>query len=297
MRYDDTDLQDRLAGEYVLGTLPERTRRRFETLMHPRPEIRERVVEWQGYLGPLDEEIVPVEPPCPDRRGGAAHADRQVTACEPGACGCLKWRRRGWRASRTDPLFRTMGRPEGTAGALSRRNVRPFVLGEHGEKEDRHVGMSIKVQDAIAAAFSAPGRATRTFRKPPPRATPHSGSSASSDTPAMRSSSLMPTAAARRRNSGVSTTVWRHFGTIIYTSLTHMPMTHPFRTVSPNNIGFFAAVRLRRPFCGTSERHIRDRGRLPAPRPVRQGRGAASLRPARRTQSMTRALQSRYEVA
>ena len=66
MRYDDTDLQDRqdrLAGEYVLGTLPERTRHRFETLMHGRPEIRERVVEWQGYLGPLDEEIVPVEPP------------------------------------------------------------------------------------------------------------------------------------------------------------------------------------------------------------------------------------------
>ena len=63
MRYDDTDLQDRLAGEYVLGTLPERTRRRFVTLMHARPEIRERVVEWQGYLGPLDEEIVSVEPP------------------------------------------------------------------------------------------------------------------------------------------------------------------------------------------------------------------------------------------
>ena len=39
MRYDDTDLQDRLAGEYVLGTLPERTRRRFETLMHASPYI------------------------------------------------------------------------------------------------------------------------------------------------------------------------------------------------------------------------------------------------------------------
>ena len=76
---------------------------------------------------------------------------------------------------------------------------------EHGEKEDRHVVMSIKVQDAKAAALSAPGRATRTFRKPPPRATPHSGSSASSDTTAVRSSSLMSTAAARRRNSGVST--------------------------------------------------------------------------------------------
>ena len=63
MRYDDPELQDRLAGEYVLGTLPERTRRRFETLMHSKPEMRVRVVEWQAYLAPLDEETTPVEPP------------------------------------------------------------------------------------------------------------------------------------------------------------------------------------------------------------------------------------------
>ncbi len=63
MRYDDPDLQDRLAGEYVLGTLPVRTKRRFETLMRGRPDIRERVIEWQSYLGPLDEETAPVEPP------------------------------------------------------------------------------------------------------------------------------------------------------------------------------------------------------------------------------------------
>lgn len=63
MRYDDPDLQDRLAGEYVLGTLPARTKRRLEALMNIRPEIRERVVEWQGYLGPLDEETASIEPP------------------------------------------------------------------------------------------------------------------------------------------------------------------------------------------------------------------------------------------
>lgn len=128
-------------------------------------------------------------------------------------------------------------------GSLGLRNVRPFVLGKHGEKEDRYLVMSIKVQDAIAAALSAPGARNPDLPQAPPRATPHSGSSASSDTTDMRSSSLMPTAAARRRNSGVSTTVWRRFGKTIYTPLTHMSMTHPFRTVSPNNIGFFAAVR------------------------------------------------------
>ena len=63
MRYDDPGLQDRLAGEYVLGTLPAGTKRRFEPLMNSKREIRERVVEWQGYLGLLDEATAPVEPP------------------------------------------------------------------------------------------------------------------------------------------------------------------------------------------------------------------------------------------
>ena len=63
MRYDDPELQDRLAGEYALGTLRGPARQRFEALMRTRPELQDRVDEWQQDLAPLDEDTSAVEPP------------------------------------------------------------------------------------------------------------------------------------------------------------------------------------------------------------------------------------------
>jgi len=63
MRYRQPELQERLAGEYVLGTLQGRARRRFEHLLAERPELADRVSAWQARLEPLNEELAPVTPP------------------------------------------------------------------------------------------------------------------------------------------------------------------------------------------------------------------------------------------
>ncbi len=63
MRYDDPDLQERLAGEYVVGALQGPARRRFEALMRTRPALRARVDAWEDRLTPLAEETAARKPP------------------------------------------------------------------------------------------------------------------------------------------------------------------------------------------------------------------------------------------
>jgi anti-sigma-K factor RskA len=63
MRYDNPELRERLAGEYVLGTLPRRARQRFRRLMAADPELAELVGDWTRRLGPLDETTPAEEPP------------------------------------------------------------------------------------------------------------------------------------------------------------------------------------------------------------------------------------------
>ena len=63
MRYDNPELQEALAGEYVVGALQGPARRRFEALMRTRPALRRRVEAWEDRLTPLAEETPPREPP------------------------------------------------------------------------------------------------------------------------------------------------------------------------------------------------------------------------------------------
>lgn len=56
------EVADRLAAEYVLGTLRGGARRRFETLMGAHPMLRGAVVRWQDRLQPLSEVVPPVTP-------------------------------------------------------------------------------------------------------------------------------------------------------------------------------------------------------------------------------------------
>jgi anti-sigma-K factor RskA len=63
MRYDNAELRRQLAGEYVLGTLPHRARRRFERLMAADPGLAQLVGEWADRLGPLDDATPAAEPP------------------------------------------------------------------------------------------------------------------------------------------------------------------------------------------------------------------------------------------
>lgn len=62
MRYTNPQLVQRLASEYVLGTLSGRARRRFERLMMDSYQVRSAVWHWERQLSPLAEAAGRVQP-------------------------------------------------------------------------------------------------------------------------------------------------------------------------------------------------------------------------------------------
>ncbi|HXX82762.1 MAG TPA: anti-sigma factor [Casimicrobiaceae bacterium] len=78
MRLDAPAIVDALAAEYVLGTLPARTRRRLTNLMRFNRGLADAVHAWEERLLPLAEGVAPVAPPSRvwaqirERIGGAA---------------------------------------------------------------------------------------------------------------------------------------------------------------------------------------------------------------------------------
>jgi anti-sigma-K factor RskA len=62
MDYSRPELADRLAAEYVAGTLRGPARRRFESLLPAHPLLREATRAWEGRLMPLTAAIAPVQP-------------------------------------------------------------------------------------------------------------------------------------------------------------------------------------------------------------------------------------------
>jgi anti-sigma-K factor RskA len=62
MDYGRRELADRLAAEYVLGTLHGPARRRFESLLAAHPALRSAVAQWQARLAPLAGSVEPVQP-------------------------------------------------------------------------------------------------------------------------------------------------------------------------------------------------------------------------------------------
>jgi anti-sigma-K factor RskA len=62
MDYSRPELADRLAAEYVTGTLRGAARRRFESLLPAHPNLRNAVREWQDRLMPLTLSIAPQTP-------------------------------------------------------------------------------------------------------------------------------------------------------------------------------------------------------------------------------------------
>lgn len=63
MRYRDPQLRDKLAAEYVLGTLRGQARARFESLMHYDPALRVLVADWESKLTPLARAGSDIAPP------------------------------------------------------------------------------------------------------------------------------------------------------------------------------------------------------------------------------------------
>lgn len=63
MRYDDDELQDLLAAEWVLGSLRGAARRRMATLMRTRPALRRRVQAWEAHWLALELRAPRERPP------------------------------------------------------------------------------------------------------------------------------------------------------------------------------------------------------------------------------------------
>lgn len=59
MKYDQPELQTRLAAEYVLGTLHGRARTRFERLLAEQPGLRDHVSAWEQRLTPWAMAVKP----------------------------------------------------------------------------------------------------------------------------------------------------------------------------------------------------------------------------------------------
>ena len=63
MNVDNPELIERLAAEYVLGTLRGRARQRFERWLAEYPAVRSAVWRWEARLGDLAAEVPQAEPP------------------------------------------------------------------------------------------------------------------------------------------------------------------------------------------------------------------------------------------
>ena len=68
MKSANRELVDRLAAEYVLGTLRHRARRRFERWLLS-PQVGAIVKAWEGRLAGLEPQLKPVTPPATVWRG------------------------------------------------------------------------------------------------------------------------------------------------------------------------------------------------------------------------------------
>jgi len=78
MNYNRPDLRDRLASEYVLGTLHGRARARFQQLLKDDPQLRASVAFWERELVPMG---APLSVPAPSAKLWAGIA-RQISPRE-----------------------------------------------------------------------------------------------------------------------------------------------------------------------------------------------------------------------
>ena len=63
MKFANEALRNKLAAEYVLGTMSARARRRFEINLKENPALRRAVVQWENRLTPLALALPEIEPP------------------------------------------------------------------------------------------------------------------------------------------------------------------------------------------------------------------------------------------
>lgn len=89
-RYSNPQLREKLAAEYVIGTLRGRARARFQALLRYDPGLREIVAQWEARLTPLAAAADGIAPPA---RVWHAVADRIAGAARGGTrAGLAFWR-------------------------------------------------------------------------------------------------------------------------------------------------------------------------------------------------------------
>jgi anti-sigma-K factor RskA len=89
MRYDDPELRERLAAEYVLGTMPTRSRRRLEQLIARDRALAQAIGAWADLLAPIDTAMPTEQPPARVWRGIEARIAAPAPAAAPAAAGWL----------------------------------------------------------------------------------------------------------------------------------------------------------------------------------------------------------------
>lgn len=110
MNYARPDLADRLAAEYVLGTLQGPARRRFAALLPAHPALRAAVARWEQMLHPLAAVVAPAQPP--------AQVWQAIEARVHGGDGAAPAAARASAAGRS-PWWRTLGFWRGWAGVAT----------------------------------------------------------------------------------------------------------------------------------------------------------------------------------
>lgn len=94
MNYDAHPQLDRLAAEYVLGTMPARARRRFEAVVHRSPAAQAAIDAWSDRLHLLSQVDFALEPSPAVFARIERRLDRSARASSPGrAAGPGAW---GW---------------------------------------------------------------------------------------------------------------------------------------------------------------------------------------------------------
>jgi anti-sigma-K factor RskA len=63
MTHINPKIDDQLAADYVLGTMPARTRQRFEAILKTNPQLRRVVAAWEARLTPMAATVPEVAPP------------------------------------------------------------------------------------------------------------------------------------------------------------------------------------------------------------------------------------------
>ncbi|HBS41489.1 MAG TPA: hypothetical protein DEA26_02325 [Oceanospirillales bacterium] len=96
-RYQNPELQDQLAAQYVLGTLRGPARRRMQTLMQQIPALQLRVRHWENQLQPLNDSVAEL-PPAASVWAGIDQAINPAAASDSGSLiESLKQRLNLWR--------------------------------------------------------------------------------------------------------------------------------------------------------------------------------------------------------